>query len=73
LNRGKELCKDCVELMPAESALLFIEGKRKAALSLLENALEINAEFAEILFYFLPELEIDPIIFNMVAERQSRL
>ncbi|MBK8672321.1 MAG: tetratricopeptide repeat protein [Bacteroidetes bacterium] len=72
LNRGKELCKDCSELMPAESALLFIEGKRKAALLTLENALEINADFAEILFYFLPELEIDPIIFNMVAERKSR-
>ena len=72
LNRGKELCKDCSELMPAESALLFIEGKRKAALLTLENALEINADFAEILFYFLPELEIDPIIFNMLAERKSR-
>lgn len=72
LNRGKELCKDSSELMPAESALLFIEGKRKGALLLLENALEINAEFAEILFYFLPELELDPIVFNMVAERKSR-
>lgn len=72
LNKGKELCKDSSELMPAEAALLFIEAKRKAALLVLEEAIEINVNFSEILFYFIPDLEFDPVITNMVAERKTR-